>query len=275
MGPILAPMQVSAGQPHDHQLNLFLFLLKLAFIRLLNPTCVPNPMASPKDASVLSTYGSTTAPTPQSSFAETMAPYVAEFIGTYLLVFAIAICGIAESVDFGGTATGSLLAVLVYSLGPVSGGHFNPAVSFACGLTRKMPWAQVIAYILLQVSAGVVAGIACYEIFQRPLGVSPIPPFGFWDAAFLEALYTGMLCFVVLCVSTSKSNNPDRDQNHYFGLAIGLVIVAGGQASGGISGGVFNPAVSLGLEVVGARQLARKDSAKMLLSRTQNRVDCQ
>ncbi|CAE7381491.1 glpF6 [Symbiodinium microadriaticum] len=210
-------------------------------------------MASQKDASALSTYGSTTGPTQLNSFAESMAPYVAEFIGTYLLVFTIAVFSIAESADFAGTAIGTLLAVLVYSLGPVSGGHFNPAVSFACGLTRKTPWPQVIAYILLQISAGLVAGIACHEIFQQPLGVSPIPPFGFWDASFLEALYTGMLCFVVLSVSTSKNNNPDRDQNHYFGLAIGLVIVAGGHAASGISGGIFNPAVSLGLEIVGAR----------------------
>ena len=95
-------------------------------------------------------------------------------------------------------------------------------------------------------------------------GVSPIPPFGFWDAAFLEALYTGMLCFVVLSVCTSKINNPDRDQNHYFGLAIGLVVVAGGHAASGISGGIFNPAVSLGLEIVGARWLGWKLQRKVL-----------
>ena len=212
-------------------------------------------MASQKN---VTTYGSTAGPSaepaPQISFAESAAPYVAEFVGTYLLVFTVAVCGIAAN-GFGGTAIGALLAVLVYSFGPVSGGHFNPAVSFACGLTRKTPWPQVIAYILLQISAGLVAGIACHEIFEQPLGVSPKAPFGFWDAAFLEALYTLMLCFVVLNVCTSRSNNPDKDQNHYFGLAIGLVIIAGGHAAGGISGGIFNPAVSLGLEIVGARPL--------------------
>ena len=199
-------------------------------------------------------YGSTTEPTPQGSFAESLAPYAAEFVGTYLLVFTIAVCGIAAD-HIAGIATGALLAVLVYSFGPISGGHFNPAVSFACGLTRKTPWPQVIAYILLQISAGLIAGIACHEVLQQPLGVAPHAPFGFWDAGFLESLYTGMLCFVVLNVSTSKSNNPDRDQNHYFGLAIGLVVIAGGHAAGGVSGGIFNPAVSIGLEIVGSQQL--------------------
>ena len=111
-------------------------LVQDTFIRLLNPSYDLTSMASQKDASALSTYGSTTGPTQPSSFAESMAPYVAEFIGTYLLVFTIAVFGIAESADFGGTAIGTLLAVLVYSLGPVSGGHFNPAVSFACANLR-------------------------------------------------------------------------------------------------------------------------------------------
>merc|ERR1719387_837308 len=63
-----------------------------------------------------------------------------------------------------------------------------------------------------------------------------------------EILYTFMLCFVVLNVATASKNQP----NQYYGLAIGFVIVAGGYAAGNISGGAFNPAVALGIDVSSA-----------------------
>ena len=58
-----------------------------------------------------------------------------------------------------------------------------------------------------------------------------------------------MLCFVVLRAAVSKMNPAD---NEYFGLAIGFVIVAGGYAAGWISGGAFNPAVAIGIDVASA-----------------------
>lgn len=61
----------------------------------------------------------------------------------------------------------------------------------------------------------------------------------------MEALYTAFLCFTVLRVAVSKAN----DGNEFFGLAIGFVIVAGGYASGWISGAAFNPAVAFGIDV--------------------------
>ena len=53
-----------------------------------------------------------------------------------------------------------------------------------------------------------------------------------------------MLCFVVLNVAATAKNKP----NEYYGLAIGFVIIAGGYAGGGISGGAFNPAVAFGID---------------------------
>merc|ERR1712159_397930 len=64
----------------------------------------------------------------------------------------------------------------------------------------------------------------------------------------VEILYTCMLCFVVLNVAVAEANNG----NEFYGLAIGFVIVAGGYAAGGISGGAFNPAVALGIDVSSA-----------------------
>jgi len=199
-------------------------------------------------------YGSTIAPThlKERNFAEAAAPHIAEFVGTYLLVFAIAVCGILAERSYGPTAIGSILTVLVYIFQPISGAYLNPAASVAAGLVGQIPWKTVMAYVVLQITAGFIAGLACYEVFHLPMGVAPVAPFEFGDAAFLEVLYTAMLCFVILSVTASRTNNPSTNQNNFFGLAIGLVIVAGGHAAGRVSGAVLNPAAAIGLEVGGA-----------------------
>eukprot|EP00435_Cladocopium_sp_Y103_P045217 s423_g12.t3 len=155
--------------------------------------------------------------------------------GTYLLVFAIAVNSILAE-PWGPTAVGALLVVLVYIFGPISGAYLNPAVSVAAGLAGQIPWRTVMAYTVLQITAGFIAGLACYGVFQMRMGVAPVAPFQFWEAAFLELL----------------TNNPSSNQNNFSGLAIGLVIVAGGHAAGPISGAIFNPAAAIGLEVGGA-----------------------
>merc|ERR1719378_1232804 len=73
-------------------------------------------------------------------------------------------------------------------------------------------------------------------------------PYTWWQASLAEVLYTFMLCFVVLNVAATTKN----DGNQFFGLAIGFVIIAGGYAAGNISGGAFNPAVALGIDVSSA-----------------------
>lgn len=68
----------------------------------------------------------------------------------------------------------------------------------------------------------------------------------FFQTMIAELLYTFMLCFVVLNVAASKMHS---GTNQYYGLAIGLVVVAGGYGAGHISGGCFNPAVAFGIDV--------------------------
>ncbi|MDH4132259.1 MAG: aquaporin, partial [Gemmatimonadota bacterium] len=61
-----------------------------------------------------------------------------------------------------------------------------------------------------------------------------------------EVLFTFALCLVVLNVATSKKTSG----NSYYGLAIGFTVVVGAFAGGGVSGGAYNPAVGLGLNLV-------------------------
>merc|ERR1719310_2118323 len=92
----------------------------------------------------------------------------------------------------------------------------------------------------------------------KVVNVAPKPGFGWWEAMLAEVLYTFVLCFVVLNVAASTKNGcgsldgkPGGNQQFY-GLAIGFVVVAGGYGAGAISGGAFNPAVALGLDVSSA-----------------------
>jgi len=179
--------------------------------------------------------------------------YIAEFIGTYLLVFTVG-CNVLTSPDktaanWAATSIACVLMVAIYALGGVSGGNFNPAVSLTLGLTKNMEFGEVAIYTVVQVVAGILAGLSFHGCFdhptQKPFLLGPGAGFNWFDTMIVEALYTCMLCFVVLNVALSKKNTP----NEFFALAIGFVIVAGGYAAGGISGGAFNPAVAIGIEV--------------------------
>merc|ERR1719182_1356236 len=143
--------------------------------------------------------------------------------------------------------------VSIYALGSVSGANFNPAVTIALYLanTPKFDMTKVASYIMVQLVAGAVAGGMYAWVFGATINVAPVGDFTWTSAAAVEVLYTFMLCFVVLRAAVSNMNPME---NEYFGLAIGFVIVAGGYAGGWISGGAFNPAVAIGIDVASAGQ---------------------
>jgi len=179
-----------------------------------------------------------------------LARYLAEFIGTYLLVFTVG-CNVLGNVahsNWAATSIACVLMVSIYAMAATSGANFNPAVSMALGVSGKLPLVEMGIYIVVQLIAGIVAALSYYGLFGTVFNLQPGPGFGWWEAAIIEVLYTFMLCFVVLNVATARKN----DGNQYFGLAIGFVIIAGGYAGGPISGGCFNPAVAFGIDVASA-----------------------
>jgi len=143
----------------------------------------------------------------------------------------------------------SVLMVSIYSLGSVSGANFNPAVSFALFLNGSIDAAKMGTYMAVQVLGGLAAGGTYAWLFGKTFNLAPGAGFTWQGAAVAEIAYTFMLCFVVLRAAVSDMNPAN---NEYFGLAIGFVIVAGGYAAGWISGGAFNPAVAIGLDVASA-----------------------
>jgi len=176
--------------------------------------------------------------------------YVAEFVGTFLLVFTVGCNVIKGDAVFNVTSIAAVLMVSIYALGGVSGANFNPAVSLTLALSGKLDWVTAGIYMATQIAAGIVAGLCYFGLYGTVFNLAPAMPFTWISAGTVECLYTFMLCFVVLNVacSTETGNCP----NQFYGLAIGFVIVAGGYGGGAVSGGCFNPAVAFGIDVSSA-----------------------
>lgn len=150
---------------------------------------------------------------------------------------------------FGPLSVACTLMVAIYALGGVCGGNFNPAVSIAIGLCRRMNKRTVACYCCVQLAAGAMASLSYTHMFRRSFDLGPRKGFEWWEVGIVEFIYTGMLCFVFLNCAVSTRNNPAHDKNQFFALAVGFVAAAAGYAAGGISGACLNPAVSFGIDI--------------------------
>ena len=144
----------------------------------------------------------------------------------------------------GAISIGSMLMCMIYALGSVSGGHFNPAVSLAIYLSGRTKFTSrdLLFYTISQLIGGIIAGL-CYEvIFQDAFVLKPVGKYNVFMVMAVEVIYSLALCYVVLNVATTTS----QAGNHYFGLAIGFTVVSAAVAIGGISNCCLNPAVAIG-----------------------------
>jgi len=170
---------------------------------------------------------------------------VVEFVGMFLFVFTV---GMATNKAGAGAlaplAIGSVLMVMVFAGGHVSGGHFNPAVSTAVFLRRRMAAIEFATYVVTQLAAAVLAGLVVRYVGGREAH-APVASSG--KMLIAEFLFTFALAWIVLHVATAAGTLG----NSFYGLAIGFTVVTGAFAVGGISGGAFNPAVAIGAMVTG------------------------
>lgn len=222
--------------------------------------------------------------------------YAAELLGTAVLAFVH--CSTIMTSAYMKTqlllpmVNGLAAMVLVYALGPVSGGHVNPAVSFAVGLAGKGSWSVLTKTSIFQFLGGLLGAGLAFGTFGRTLPASgsqhnstsstpvhsALVPFSPMDNStlfqnmpttnfyaptnsvsllMLELFYTAILCFVFLSVTMSRSNNNIREGgNQFHGLAVGMAIIAGSTATWSVSSGMFNPAITLGQEVISSNPTA-------------------
>ncbi len=174
-----------------------------------------------------------------------MKKALVEFIGTFFLVFTVGIA-VRSSAPLAPIAIGSILMVMIFAGGHISGGHFNPAVTLAAFLRGRCAKGDVIPYWIAQFVAGLVAALVVNAVLAGRAPVNSVlhPTL----ASFIvEFLFTFALCWVVLNVATAKGTLG----NSFYGLAIGFTVLVGAITVGGISGGAFNPAVGLGVWTMG------------------------
>lgn len=190
---------------------------------------------------------------------------LSEFLGTFVLVLTVClvVAQTPASPTLGVLGIASSLMSMIYSLAAVSGANFNPAVSLSLLLIGKLPPVDFAAYIAAQMLASLAAVTTAHLIEWEHWHVTLVADVsgtsqdtiagkGSWGAIVgAEIFYTFLLVLVVLNVAVRAA------PNQFYGLAIGFVIVAGGVAVGGLSGGCFNPAVAAALEFGGVFGSAR------------------
>ena len=176
-----------------------------------------------------------------------MKKYIVEFIGTFFLVFTVGMA-VHSGSPLAPLAIGASLMVMIFAGGHISGGHFNPAVTLAVWLRGKCDTKDVVPYWVAQLAAGAVAALIVVALKGKPAVTAGAHEFV--PSLVVEFLFTFALAWVVLNAATAKATAG----NSFYGLAIGFTVLTGAVAVGGISGGAFNPAVGLGVVMMGLEQ---------------------
>lgn len=182
-----------------------------------------------------------------------MNKYIAEYLGTFALVF----CGtgaiIVDQISDGAVglfgiaaAFGLVICSVIYMFGHISGAHINPAVTATLAINRMMPQADVIPYIIAQMLGAISASATLVFMFPNATTLGATSPSGsFGQSFFMELIITFLLMLTILGVSTRK------ETSHLSGLIIGFAVFGFIFVAGPVSGGSFNPARSIGPALFG------------------------
>ena len=192
---------------------------------------------------------------------DSLRHFVAEFVGTFALVFvgagAIASAGLTGDVSPSllaiAFAHGLVIACMVSAVGHISGGHFNPAITLAFFVTRRLATSLTIAYLIVQIGAAVAAALLIKWIFPGETaesvryGAPAIDPgLGTAEALVVEAILTFFLVWVVFATAADIRGT----FKVVAGLAIGLVITFDVLIGGPLTGAMMNPARAFGPQLI-------------------------
>lgn len=182
-----------------------------------------------------------------------MKKYYAEILGTFALVF----CGTgaiiinqesAGAITHAGIACtfGLIVMVMIYALGPISGAHFNPAVTIAFAVAKRFPVNQVLPYVLSQAVGAFMASLMLKFLFTKNEFLGATIPAGTDIQSFiLEVILTFFLMLVIIHVATGS-----KEQGMFAGLAIGSTVLLEAMFAGPICGASMNPIRSISPAVV-------------------------
>jgi aquaporin Z len=181
---------------------------------------------------------------------------VAEFVGTFTLLMAgvgaVVVSGQGGLVGVA-LAHGLALAIMITALGHISGGHFNPAVTFGLLVTRRIAPTVAVIYWLAQLAGAVAACLIIEGLYPSEANLQSAVPvvatdagFEAWEGMFLEAIMTFFLVWAVFAVAIDKKGA----WGIMAGFGIGLVVTMDILFGGPITGAAVNPARAFGPELV-------------------------
>ncbi len=178
----------------------------------------------------------------------TQKKLIAEFIGTYFLVFAgtgaIISNTLTESLTHIGIALtfGLVVIALIYTFGHISGAHFNPAVTIGFLVSRDISVKEAIQYIIVQIIAAIAASSTLLAMFGNVANLGANMPRYSWQQSFvLEFILTFLLMMVIF-----GSAVHGKAVKSFAGIAIGSTIGLELMFAGPISGASMNPARDIG-----------------------------
>jgi aquaporin TIP len=179
----------------------------------------------------------------------------AEFVGAFALTF-VGAGAIMTGADLVGVALahGLVIAVMVSAVGHISGGHFNPAVTFGFLLTRRLEPVIAVVYWAAQFGGAIVAALLLWWIYpndvvdQANLGAPALNErIGAGPGLTVEAILTFFLVWVIFATAA----DPRGTFKSIAGLAIGLTITLDVLMAGPLTGAALNPSRALGPQLVG------------------------
>ena len=187
-----------------------------------------------------------------------MKKYVAEAIGTFVLVFfgCATVIFMKDQVGLLGVALafGLTVVAMAYSIGHVSGAHLNPAVSTGAFFAGRLSTKDYISYVVAQVFGGIVAALVLliivqgktggYDVATQGLATTGWSEYAMTSALAFEAIATAM--FVLVILGATQDGAPTMMAGLVIGLTLTLIHLAGIT----ISGASVNPARSIGPALV-------------------------
>src|SRR5260370_29742572 len=172
--------------------------------------------------------------------------WIVEFIGTFFLVYVIGCVSLQDHVLLGPLAIGASLMVMIFAGGNISGANYNPAGRLGVWIRGACTTLEAGFYLVAQVLGAIVAALAAEFLLGHGSSTAASTVTAA-QVMLAEALGTFALVYTVLNVATASATSG----NSFYGLAMGLPDLRQSVAVGEVSGGAFNPAVAIGVALLG------------------------
>jgi aquaporin TIP len=185
-------------------------------------------------------------------FEDPMRRGVAEFVGTFTLIFIGGGAGIVSGNDIVAVAlaNGLAIGIMVSNLGHISGGHFNPSITLGFLATRRITLRLAVTYWISQLGGAIIAAAILRWLTKNPAFLAAVPHAGGVGAEkglVIEIILTFFLVWAVWATAV----DPGGAFKSIAGLAIGLTITMDVFFGGPLTGAAMNPARAFGPELVG------------------------